>query len=262
MAGVWSAVPAPLRLAGRVLLAPLLLLGIWQLAAMALKMEELPTAVEALRSVPVILSNPNDVASIAASLRRMAMGYALGVLIAVPLGLAMGRSAALAAVMNPLTALVYPVPKAALMPILMLWVGIGDASKVLVIFLGVSLPLLYHSYQGALQVDEKLIWSARAMGMGPVARLLRVVLPAALPEVLLGGRVALSLALITMVSSEMIARQNGAGELLFNALDMAVYTDVYAMIVLIGVMGLLLDTAFEQLRRRLTHWAETLQNAA
>lgn len=246
----------------RAVLAPLLLLALWQAAAMALKMEELPTAWEALRTVPVILGNPADVASISASLRRMALGYGLGMLLAIPTGLAMGRSKALAGFMNPLTSLVYPVPKAALMPIIMLWVGVGDLSKVLVIFLGVSLPLLYHSYQGAMQVDDKLIWSARAMGMGPVARLLRVVLPAALPEVLLGGRVALSLALITMVSSEMIARQNGAGDLLFNALDMAVYVDVYAMIVLIGLMGLLLDTLFEQLRRRLTHWADTLQNAA
>ena len=244
----------------RLVLPPLALLAGWQWAASWLKMEELPSAWDALRTVPGILGNPHDLASIGASLRRMALGYGLGWLIAVPVGLTMGRSAAVANFLNPLTAMVYPVPKAALMPVLMLWVGIGDLSKVLVIFLGVSLPLLYHSYQGALRVDEKLVWSARAMGMDARQRLFRVVLPAALPEVLLGGRVALSLALITMISCEMIARQNGAGELLFNALDMAVYTDVYAMIVLIGLLGLLLDTLYESLRRRLTHWADTLQN--
>jgi NitT/TauT family transport system permease protein len=240
------------------LLAILVLLAAWQLLAMALKMEEVPTAAEALRALPVILSNPGDVLSILASVRRMAIGYALGLLVAVPLGLAMGRSRVLADTVNPLTALVYPVPKAALMPIIMLWVGIGDVSKILVIFLGVSLPMLYHAYQGGQQVDEKLLWSASAMGMTPWQRLLRVVLPAAMPEVLLGCRVGLSMALITMVSSEMISRQNGAGDLLFNAMDMAVYTDVYAMIVLIGAFGLLLDFGFECLRRRLTHWSDTL----
>ena len=82
--------------------------------------------------------------------------------------------------------MIYPVPKAALMPIIMLWLGIGDASKTLVIFLGVSLPVIYHSYQGARAVEEKMLWSAAAMGMAQRARLLRVVLPAALPEILVG----------------------------------------------------------------------------
>lgn len=239
--------------------APLLLLAaLWQAAALSLRLDELPTPLQVLATLPELLGQPQHLASIGASLRRMALGYALGLLLAVPLGLAMGRSRALAAVVNPLTAVVYPVPKAALMPILMLWVGIGDLSKVLVIVLGVSLPLLYHSAQGARQVDEKLLWSARAMGLGAAARLLRVVLPAALPEVLLGCRVALGMALINMISSEMIARQNGAGELLFNALDMAVYVEVYAMVLLIAALGLVLDVALQRLRRRLIHWSDAV----
>lgn len=250
-----------LRAIGRAAWPPALVLLVWQAAAWGLQREELPTALDVLRTVPVILGNPDDVLSLLASLKRMAMGLALGLLVAVPLGLAMGRSKALAAAALPLTSLAYPVPKAALMPILMLWLGVGDLSKVLVIALGVSLPLLYHSHQGASRVDEKLVWSAQAMGLGAVARLRRIVLPAALPEVLLGCRVALSIALITMISSEMIARQNGAGELLFNALDMALYTDVYAVILLIAVLGLLLDAGFERLRRRLVAWSDTLHGA-
>ncbi|RMX06906.1 ABC transporter permease [Corticibacter populi] len=252
------------RAAGRILrrVAPVLaLLSGWQLLAMALDMEELPGAWQALQTVPQILSSGEDVGSILASLRRMAIGYVLALLMVVPLGLSMGRCQRLARVVNPLAALAYPIPKAALMPIIMLWFGIGDLSKILVIFLGVSLPLLYHSYQGALQVDEKLWWSARAMGMGAVRGMLRVVLPAALPEILLGCRVAVSMALITMISSEMIARQRGAGDLLFNALDMAVYTEVYAMIVIIAVIGLTLDALVEWARRRLTHWTDA-QGAA
>ena len=92
--------------------------------------------------------------------------------------------------------------------------------------------------------------------MGPLARLGRVILPAALPEVLLGCRVGIAMALITMISSEMIARQDGAGELLFNALDMAVYPDVYAMILVIGALGVVFDMAFEAIRVRLTRWAD------
>jgi NitT/TauT family transport system permease protein len=82
------------------------------------------------------------------------------------------------------------------------------------------------------------------------------VLPAALPEILIGCRTGLVLALITMVTSEMIARQTGVGNILFNALDMAQYDTVYAMIVVIGILGFLLDFLFERLRLRLVGWAE------
>ena len=126
----------------------------------------------------------------------------------------------------------------------------------LVIFLGVSLPVIYHSHQGSRAVEEKILWSAAAMGMGPLARLGRIVLPAALPEILVGCRIGLVLALITMVTSEMIARQTGVGNILFNSLDMAQYDAVYAVIVIIGVLGFVLDFAFERLRGRLVGWAE------
>ena len=85
--------------------------------------------------------------------------------LAIPLGLLMGRSRATAAFFNPLLMLIYPVPKAALMPIIMLWLGVGDISKTLVIFLGVSLPVIYHSFEGAKAVEEKMLWSGAAMGM-------------------------------------------------------------------------------------------------
>jgi NitT/TauT family transport system permease protein len=174
----------------------------------------------------------------------------------------MGRSRAVAAFFNPLLMMIYPVPKAALMPIIMLWLGVGDASKTLVIFLGVSLPVIYHSYQGARAVEEKMLWSAAAMGMSRLARLRRVVLPAALPEIFVGCRTGLVLALITMVTSEMIARQTGVGNILFNSLDMAQYETVYAMIVVIGLLGFALDAAFERLRGRLVAWAEPVHQIA
>jgi NitT/TauT family transport system permease protein len=186
----------------------------------------------------------------------MAVGFALGVAFAVPIGLMMGRSQYVAAFFNPLLMVIYPVPKAALMPIIMLWLGVGDASKTLVIFLGVTLPVIYHSYQGARAVEERMLWSAAAMGMGPLARLTHIVLPAALPEILVGCRTGLVLALITMVTSEMITRQTGVGNILFNSLDMAQYDTVYAMIVIIGGLGFALDAAFEALRSRLVRWAE------
>jgi NitT/TauT family transport system permease protein len=235
------------------------LLLAWELTARAVALDGLPGPAQALAQVPAILGDKESLLNIAASLRRMVVGFALALAVAVPVGLMMGRSRHVAAFFNPLLMVIYPVPKAALMPIIMLWLGVGDASKTLVIFLGVSLPIIYHSYQGARAVEEKMLWSATAMGMGAPARLLRIVLPAALPEILVGCRTGLVLALITMVTSEMIARQSGVGNILFNSLDMAQYDTVYAMIVIIGVMGFVLDAGFERLRLRLVGWAQPSQ---
>jgi NitT/TauT family transport system permease protein len=238
------------------LLACLALLAAWEFAARVLGVNGLPPATQALAELPAILTDPESLLNIADSVKRMAIGFALALMVAVPIGLMMGRSRHVAAFFNPLLMVIYPVPKAALMPIIMLWLGVGDASKTLVIFLGVSLPVIYHSYQGSRAVEEKVLWSAAAMGLGATAQLFRIVLPAALPEILVGCRTGLVLALITMVTSEMIARQTGVGNILFNALDMAQYDTVYATIVVIGALGFVLDVVFERLRSTLAGWAE------
>jgi len=238
------------------LLACLGLLGVWQIGALILATDSFPTAMDAIRAIPSILGDKESLINILDSLRRMAIGFSLAVMVAIPLGLMMGRSRAVASFFNPLLMVTYPVPKAALMPIIMLWLGVGDVAKMLVIFLGVSLPVIYHSFQGAKAVEEKMLWSGAAMGLSAVQRMIRIVLPAALPEILTGCRTGLVLALITMVTSEMIARQSGAGNILFNALDMGQYDTVYAMIIIIGAMGIGLDAAFEKIRSKLVKWSE------
>src|SRR6478752_4867722 len=241
-------------------LAPLLaclgLLGVWEIAALVLDTDSFPTALEAIRAIPSILGDKESLINILASLRRMAIGFGVAVTVSIPLGLMMGRSSGVAAFFNPLLMVTYPVPKAALMPIIMLWLGVGDIAKTLVIFLGVSLPVIYHSFEGARAVEEKMLWSGAAMGLSAMQRMTRIVMPASLPEILTGCRTGLVLALITMVTSVMIARQSGAGNILFNSLDMGQYDIVYAMIIIIGAMGIGLDAAFEKLRARLVRWSE------
>jgi len=241
-------------------LAPVLaclgLLAVWQAAALALNNDSFPTALEAIRAIPSILGDKDALINILASLRRMVVGFGIAVTVSIPLGLSMGRSRAVASFFNPLLMVIYPVPKAALMPIIMLWLGVGDLSKTLVIFLGVSLPVIYHSFEGAKAVEEKMLWSSAAMGLSAAQRLVRIVLPAALPEILTGCRTGLVLALITMITSEMIARQSGAGNILFNALDMGEYDIVYAMVIIVGAMGIGLDALFESVRARLVRWSE------
>jgi len=248
--------PRPVLACAAPVLACLGLLAVWQIASLALNNDSFPTAIEAIRAIPSILGDKESLINILASLRRMAIGFGVAIVASIPLGLMMGRSRGVASFFNPLLMVTYPVPKAALMPIIMLWLGVGDLAKMLVIFLGVSLPVIYHSFQGAKAVEEKMLWSGAAMGLSAAQRMIRIVLPAALPEILTGCRTGLVLALITMVTSEMIARQSGAGNILFNSLDMGQYDTVYAMIIIIGAMGVGLDAAFERLRVRLVKWSE------
>src|SRR5216683_5728104 len=120
-------------ISGRILVvrsAPLLaclgLLGIWQAAALILNTDSFPPAMEAIHAIPSILGDKESLINILASLRRMAVGFSLAVAVSIPPGLMMGRSRVMASFFNPLLMVTYPVPKAALMPIIMLWLGVGD----------------------------------------------------------------------------------------------------------------------------------------
>ena len=244
------------------LIACFCLLLAWEGIARFVGLDSLPTAWESLKELPAILKDPRSLYDILSSVRRMVTGFALALCFAVPVGLMMGRSQKVAAFFNPLFMMIYPVPKAALMPIIMLWLGIGEASKTLVIFLGVSLPVIYHTYQGAKAVGEKLLWSGTAMGMSKREQMLRIVLPAAMPEIMVGCRTGLVLALITMVTSEMIVRQAGIGNLLFNSLDLAQYATTYATIVIVGFLGFVVDLAFEKARGVVVGWADPVHQIA
>ncbi len=112
-------------------------------------------------------------------------------------------------VLSPLVELFYPMPKSALIPVTVLWLGFGDGSKILLIFLGCMLPVTIGAFNGARGSDRVLVWSARSMGASRLRMLWDVVLPSAMPELLNGIRTALALAFILLVSSELIVAQQG-----------------------------------------------------
>ncbi|MRX50032.1 ABC transporter permease subunit [Paracoccus sp. S-4012] len=238
-------------------LAGLALIAMWEWAHRSLGLSGVPSPFAAFAALPELLSERSSFADVMHSLRRMFIGYGIAAVFGIALGLLMGTSEIAAKLFNPLIMMIYPIPKAALMPILMIWLGIGDASKILVIFLGASLPIIYHAWQGAKSVSSTVVWSAAAMGMGSTSRLFRIILPAALPEIFIGLRTGLILALITMVVSEIVARSNGIGNLLFNSMDMALYDRMFATIIIIAAMGYLLDLTFEAIRTYFLRWADT-----
>ena len=190
-----------------------------------------------------------------ASFYRWAIGFLLSLALAVPAGIYMARSKRVYNFLDPLLTLTYPVPKAAIVPILMLWMGAGDLSKVTVIVIGCFIPLAISAYHGAQGVETSLIWSARAMGMGEEAILFRIILPASLPTVFSGIRMALAISLIVVLGSEMIARQSGLGYYLFNSLEMGLYQTTYSVLLIISAAGLFLDAVFSLIRKKILAWS-------
>jgi NitT/TauT family transport system permease protein len=166
----------------------------------------------------------------------------------------MARSKRLYNFLDPLLTLTYPVPKAAMIPILMLWMGAGDLPKVTVIVIGCFIPLVISAYHGAQGVETSLIWSARAMGIGERAVLFRIILPASLPTIFSGIRMALAISLIVVLGSEMIARQSGLGYYLFNSLEMGLYEMTYSVLIIISGIGLFLDVIFSLVMRKVLIW--------
>ena len=247
-----------MRMAGPLIAVAGLLL-LWQAGSMLLDEEIFPGLGEIFPALWDMLRTGDIVPDLLGSLRRLAIGLGFGLAIGIPLGLIAGRSHRVEAFIAPLLGLIYPVPKAALMPLMMLWFGAGDLSKIIVIAATTSLPLIYHAQQGAGAVDQKLVWSAGAMGMSSRRMLFKIVLPSALPEILLGVRVSIVLGVIVMITSEMLVRQVGLGNYLFASLDMGQYAFSYAVIFVIAGLGFGLDVAFEALRRRLTRWAPQRQ---
>jgi NitT/TauT family transport system permease protein len=191
-----------------------------------------------------------------ASLYRAGAGLALAIIVGGGLGMAMARWRTLDVFVNPLVELFYPLPKSALIPVTVLWLGFGDGSKILLIFLGCMIPVTIGAYNGARGSDHALVWSARSMGASPIRMMWDVIMPSALPEMLNGIRTALALAFILLVSSELIVSQKGFGYLIGYLGSTGSYEGMYAVVLTVALLGFAADRFYQLLMRRLLRWRE------
>lgn len=184
------------------------------------------------------------------SLLRALGGYAIGGACGVAMGLLAGVARPVERFYDPVVSLTYPVPKIVVLPILIAWLGAGDASKIAVITAAVFYPTFINSLYGAKGVNTLYVWSARNMGAGPLRVFAKVILPAALPQVLAGLRIGLALAFIVMVAAEMQNSRSGLGHLIITAEDSLRFDLMYASIVAIALIGFAGDRLLLALRRR------------
>jgi NitT/TauT family transport system permease protein len=190
------------------------------------------------------------------SLYRGGIGLLLSAVIGGILGIVMAWWRPVNALIGPIVALFYPVPKSALIPVTVLWLGFGDGSKILLIFLGCMLPITIGAFNGARGCDQMLIWSARSMGGSRLRVLLDVVLPSAMPELLNGIRTALALMFVLLVSSELIQSRSGLGYLIGFLGAGGVYDAMFAVILTVAFLGFLADRLYLLLMLRVLIWRE------
>ncbi len=198
-----------------------------------------------------LLGDPVFLGHAGTTLYRLFWGFGLAVIVGVGLGIAAVGSPTIAALIRPLVRVLAPVPKIALYPAFILTLGFDHSSKIALVFADALFPILLATYQGAMSVEPKLVWSARAMGVSRLKTLFTVVLTAALPSILTGCRISLVISCIVVFLSEMISSTDGLGQLLVRAARNFQTVDMFVPIIAISALGLILNAGFNLLRARL-----------
>ena len=190
----------------------------------------------------------------ASSLWRAGAGLLLAIVFGAALGIFMAWWRPLNVLLSPLVEMFYPMPKSALIPVTVLWLGFGNGSKILLILLGCMLPVTIGAFNGARSSEQALVWSARSMGASRLRMLWDVVVPSALPELLNGTRTALALSFILLVSSELIAARQGFGYLIGFLGASGSYDAMFAVVLTVALLGFIADRLYLMLMHRALRW--------
>jgi ABC-type nitrate/sulfonate/bicarbonate transport system permease component len=214
----------------------------------------LPPLSDVIASWIDLLRDGELAANAGSSLYRLAAGLALAIVLGTIIGIAMAWWKPVNVILAPVVEIFYPLPKSALIPVTAIWLGFGDGSKILLIFLGCMIPVTIAAFNGARGSDRMLLWSARSMGASRIRVLWDVVLPGAMPELLNGIRTALALSFILLVSSELIVAQRGFGYLIGTLGASGSYEAMYAVVLTVAFLGFAADRLYQLLVQRVLVW--------
>ena len=238
---------------------PLVLLAIaWEVVARLelVSSTALPPLSDVIGAWIDLLKDGDLVTNGLSSLYRAFAGLGLAILVGATLGIVMAWWRPVNTLLAPLVEMFYPLPKSALIPVTVIWLGYGDGSKILLIFLGCMLPVTVGAFNGARASEQALVWSARSMGASRLRMLWDVVVPSALPELLNGVRTALALSFILLVSSELIVAQKGFGYLIGLLGANGTYDAMYAVVLTVAFLGFAADRVYLIITKRALAWRE------
>ncbi len=229
-------------------------IGIWEALARSEGSFLVPTASAVAERAWHVWPTPEFLSNVEASLRRRAAGYAIGAAVGVAVGVSMGSSRRARQALDPLVEMLRATPAIALVPALIVILGIGDRMRIAVIAFGVVFPVLVNSMDGVRAASPELRETASLFRMGRADRILRVDLPAALPSIFAGLRVALSIGLVMVVVSEFVGGGDGLGHYILVEQSQFNVPEVYAGILFLGLLGFVLNGVFVLVERHALSW--------
>jgi NitT/TauT family transport system permease protein len=240
-------------------LGPLLLVAIlWQAASGRLIDAAFLPSVATIGAALLDLAKGGALfVDLAITLFRSLAGLVAATVAGAALGIAMATSARVDRIVGPLVAATYSLPKSALVPLFLLWFGIGNATDIATVFLACLLPVLVHAYHGVKDVPAVILWSAAAMGTPRRVLLRRVLLRWAEPPIWTGIRIGLGFSVVVTVSAEMIASTNGLGKLIFMYGENGAYAHMFAAVGALVVVTWLLDRLLLAIMHRRLAWHES-----
>ena len=190
------------------------------------------------------------------SLFRVALGYILGCLIAIPLGIFVGWSKKAHVILNPIIEIIRPIPPLAWIPIAILWFGIGIKSAAFIIFLGVFFPILLNTISGVVSINPILIDAARTLGAKERNIFIKILIPGAMPSIFTGMRIGIGIGWMTLVAAEFTGVKTGygLGYMIMTARDIQRPDEIMAGMLLIGFIGLCIDKGLRFIESRIIRW--------
>jgi ABC-type nitrate/sulfonate/bicarbonate transport system permease component len=240
---------------------PIVLFAVWFVASDGSESFYAPPLRQILRAFAATWTPDRLRADVVPSLVRLAAGYALAAVLGVAVGVTIGLNRRVRATTEPVLEFFRAVPPPVLVPAIMLFAGIGDGMKVIVIVFGCVWPILLNTVEGVRAVDSVAVDTARAYGITGPARITRVILPSASPQIAAGLRQALSIAIILMVISEMFAASNGLGFTIVQFQRSFAIPEMWSGIILLGLLGFGLSALFRLAERRALRWYDGLRDA-
>jgi taurine transport system permease protein len=220
----------------------------------------LPSLTEVAHTALQLASTGELWKAVWASTIRVLAGFALATLVAVPLGISMATFWPVRAVMAPFVSLLRPLPSITWIPLTILWLGIGEQQKIVIVFLGCWVYILLSTFEATRHVDPLLVRAARNLGAGDLAVMREVIFPGALPGILAGLKVSLAIAWSCVLSAEMVAARKGLGALIWEAKDWGNMAIVLVGMLSISLTVLVADAFAHRLERWLQPWQRNRSN--
>ena len=241
------------------IISPIVFIVIWEIVARLnwIDVRFFPGPSSIMETFSKMISSGEIFSHLGISLTRIILGFALGAIPGLILGLAMGLFRWLRTILNPFIAFGYPIPKSSILPLIMLIFGLGEMTKIVTVALGVFFLVLINTVAGVRNINSIYLGAAKNFGAGYVDTIIHVALPGALPLIFAGLKLGLGAGLILIVIAEMVGARNGLGYLIWESWQSFAVARLYVGLIIIGLLGYLSTIIMDELEKRLVPWKES-----